>query len=192
MKPCTLYETQSLFRCLMNAMAEPGTVFTAPVPDEGNEMPLVLRICNTLIDHEVSFAVLGKEVNEAFINSVALVTGSEYVDAACAQFVIICGGNSDGALKHVSLGTLEYPEKGATVIYLVQDLAATDGVVMTLTGPGIASARTATIDGVARGELALIRALNSEYPLGIDTFFCDADKVVALPRTTRMAFCEEK
>jgi alpha-D-ribose 1-methylphosphonate 5-triphosphate synthase subunit PhnH len=191
MKSCTLYETQALFRAVMNAMAAPGSLLMAPSPEPRNAMPLILKICDTLIDNEVTFSVLGEKVDETFIDTVAMITNAAYVDAARADFVIIPTRSSDRALVNISRGTLEYPEKSATVIWQVEDLTIPGGASVTLSGPGIESSVACTLDGLSREDLALIREINHEYPLGIDLIFCDDRHIVALPRTTRITFCEE-
>lgn len=190
MKPSTLYETQKTFRILMNSMASPGELFCT---DQTEDMlPLTIRICETLIDHEVSFSVVGEKVEETFINEIAFRTGAEYVDATQAMYVIVCGGSSAGAIQNLNPGTLEYPERGATVIYMVDNLAATGGVPLLLSGPGIKEPFITTIDGVAKDEFKLLQQINSEYPLGIDAIFCDEKQVLSLPRTTSVVFQEKE
>jgi alpha-D-ribose 1-methylphosphonate 5-triphosphate synthase subunit PhnH len=181
MRQSTLYETQTLFRILMNAMAAPGSVH-----DTGcsTDIPLVMRICETLIDIEVSFSVIGDRVDENLINEINLRTGAPYVDAQNASFVIVSGGSSDQALSNLNIGTLEYPEHGATVIYMATDLASGEGIPVQLSGPGIRVPFTSHVNGIQHGELTLLSNINKNYPLGIDTIFCDDRRVLALPRTT--------
>ncbi|MGM0461575.1 MAG: phosphonate C-P lyase system protein PhnH [Fibrobacterota bacterium] len=188
MKPISLYQTQAVFRVLLDSAAAPGKFFTAPRYDEGNG--LILDICDTLLDHEVTFSVVGTEVNEDFIQDVILLTGAVYVEACDADYVIVVGGDSDGALENVRRGTLEYPETGATVIYSTQDLCTPTGIDFTVSGPGIKTPFIASVHGVARAELTLIRDINQGYPRGIDTIFCDGTAVVTLPRTTKIEFQE--
>jgi len=191
MKPCSLYETQSLFRAVMSAMAAPGSIVGAPAPEADNAMPLLLRICDTLIDNEVTFSVLGEKVDAKFIDTIATITHAAYVDAAHADFVIIPARSSDRALLNVSRGTLEYPEKSATVIWKLDDLSASGGTTVSLCGPGIETTVTRTFDGISRDDLALIQQINHEFPLGIDLIFGDDQHIVALTRTTRITFIEE-
>jgi phosphonate C-P lyase system protein PhnH len=188
MKPISLYQTQALFRVLLDSAAAPGKIFTAPCHGEGNG--LILDICDTLFDHEVTFSVVGTEVNEDFIQAVILLTGAVYVESCDAEYVIVMGGDSDGALENVRRGTLEYPETGATIIYSTQDLCTPSGSNFTVSGPGIKTPFITSVHGVARQELTLLRDINQGYPRGVDTLFCDGTAVVTLPRTTKIEFHE--
>ena len=54
--------TQQVFRALLGAMSNPGTVHDAPVeedPDRGHNV--LLAVAETLLDHETSFCVVGKD-----------------------------------------------------------------------------------------------------------------------------------
>jgi len=152
-------DTQRGFRALLAAMAEPGTVHRA---EPG--LPLVLA---TLVDHEVRLAEVGDP---------------QWTDA---DFVLVRGGDSGGALDGARRGTQLDPAQGATAIYEVD--AVGDGpLALTLTGPGVGPRpRTLYLSGLAGSEVEAIRRTRAEYPLGVDVIFVDrTGRCAALPRST--------
>ena len=83
-------------------------------------------------------------------------------------------------------GTLEYPDSGATVIYLVDKLGETGGEA-DMHGPGINGTIRPLISGLDQAELGLLRKTNAEFPLGLDALFLDTDgRIMCIPRSTRI------
>jgi alpha-D-ribose 1-methylphosphonate 5-triphosphate synthase subunit PhnH len=60
------------------------------------------------------------------------------------------------------------------------------------TGPGIREEIvTAPLKGIELRELAYLKEINSEYPLGVDALFIDqGGRVMALPRSTTIEIKE--
>ncbi|MGC8491846.1 MAG: phosphonate C-P lyase system protein PhnH [Syntrophobacteraceae bacterium] len=83
---------QRAFRILLQAMAHPGEIhlLSPDAPDRG--LPLVAQ---TLLDHEVGFAVLGPD-SESLSSSLKDLTRSRLIDISAADFVIVAGGDSRG------------------------------------------------------------------------------------------------
>lgn len=92
------------------------------------------------------------------------------------------------AIAQAKPGTLEEPERGATVVLLVDSIStapAKDLTCFELSGPGIE--KTAELY-VSQAEWAHARAERAdEYPCGIEILLVDGEgNVAALPRTTRI------
>lgn len=178
----TIFDSQRVFRCLLQAASQPGKLFTLP-PFECGALEALGR---TLLDHEVSFRAIGDEAIETG-ERLAGITGARAVPIAEADFALISGGDSAGAVLTLKRGELERPEWGATAIYTVEELSNTGSLALKLTGPGVPGARTLGIEGLSATEVEGIRESRRDYPLGVDVYLVDgAGRVAGLPRSTRL------
>jgi alpha-D-ribose 1-methylphosphonate 5-triphosphate synthase subunit PhnH len=93
-------------------------------------------------------------------------------------------------------GTDEQPQDGATWIVDVPALQspgdkpgdAAAGLLLTLTGPGIEHQHPLQVAGLAPAFWQARRALEPARPRGVDLILCCADRVAAVPRSTRVAW----
>ena len=178
----TVFDSQRVFRCLLQAAAQPGKLFTLP-PFACGPPEAAAR---TLLDHEVAFCALGGQVAEVE-ERLSRLTGARVAPVEEADFALISGGDSADAVLELQRGTLERPELGATAIYVVEELSNTGALLLELTGPGVPGARTLGIEGLAAEEAGMIRETRLDYPLGIDVYLIDgAGRVAGLPRSTRL------
>lgn len=201
--------TQRAFRALLQAMSHPGQVYplsgdtdNAIAPTGETGLLLVLR---TLLDHEVSFSVAGAPA-EALEKTVARLTGCRSAAVADADFVLVPEGKSKGDIRRAKRGTREYPDSGATAIYAVQSVQGNADVsesagntapvfseapvcaaTAVLKGPGIKGEITVAIVGTSPEELADIKEMTADFPLGMDCIFVDGTgRVMCIPRSTRI------
>jgi alpha-D-ribose 1-methylphosphonate 5-triphosphate synthase subunit PhnH len=180
-----------IFRILMKTMSRPGKILKLPGNLTGREPDGVIAVCDTLLDHEVKFSVIGRGTSESLIREIYEETKSEYVMSEEADYVIVAGGSGCGGIRSLSRGTLEFPDRGATVIYPVRSLGEGRGISLGLEGPGISGSVTVDIEGMDRSDLKDIQEMNSEFPMGIDVILIDpAGRVTSLPRSTRMEIKE--
>ena len=135
------------------------------------------------MDNEVSFAVIDDRDMEAVL---ALHTGSRLVSPEEADFLIVCKGTAGSRLTECRRGSLEYPNTGATVVYLVEELCeGSEGIV--LSGPGINGTLSLQVKGLPVGEFPLLQKVNSEFPLGVDALFLDrSGRIACIPRSSRI------
>jgi len=85
-----------------------------------------------------------------------------------------------------ALGSLESPEFGATL--LIEVAAVGNGALsMDLDGPGVSGRRELRLDGLHADWLTRRAEWTAGFPLGVDLLLFDAKRIVALPRTTRVA-----
>jgi alpha-D-ribose 1-methylphosphonate 5-triphosphate synthase subunit PhnH len=157
MSPSVL-DTQRAYRGLLAAMAEPGTV-----QQLGGGVPLVLA---TLIDHEVTVAAPSDP------------------SVGTADFLVVTGGSSGGALLRARRGTPLDPAAGATAIYAVSTVG-TGPVSLSLTGPGVGPVpRMLSVSGLDATEVELLRQTRVDYPCGVDVVLVDdSGRCAALPRS---------
>lgn len=186
--------TQNFFRILMNSMSHPGKVYS--IPDikitKGDIIYNSLSVVYlALLDHEVKFSVIGEETHDSLIEHIFQLTKSAYVQSEDADYVIVTGGSSNSSLMHLNCGELEFPDTAATVFYLAKKINADEGLNITLRGPGIKNEISFKISGVDKEDIKIIKNLNSEFPLGIDTIFIDeSNRILSLPRSSQI-FMEE-
>jgi alpha-D-ribose 1-methylphosphonate 5-triphosphate synthase subunit PhnH len=190
-----VYDTQQIYRKLLDCMARPGKVNSIEpylVQDDHESLfskPL-LSLAFTLVDREVSFHVISdlKEKAEQYIY---WQTFSKAAELHEAHYVFIGKQLSDSEIQsvmnEVKAGTLEDPHLSATILIQVNTLTDSpgDGMKLKLTGPGIQGTREVYADGMPSAWIAERKKINSEYPLGVDMILTTSSgEIMAIPRTT--------
>ncbi len=186
MKSADIHQGHAAFRQILQAMSHPGAIFPMtdlePITDKHASL---LHMLGCLMDNEVTFTVIG-DVAGSLSTAITRNIGSTRADIGVSDFIIATCGTTDGQLIHIKRGTLEYPDQGATLVYLVEEINE-DGGSAELSGPGIKGSRSPRFTGLASAELAALREVNAEYPLGVDAIFLDATgKMACIPRSTRI------
>lgn len=169
---------QRAFRALMRAFAYPGR--PAALDDTGTTA--LTAVLATLLDGEASLADPHGLVNEADWPRLE----ARRAAPETADFVVLDGARAPDFAPR--LGTLESPEKGATLILQLAALGAGDGVdkALRLTGPGIAETAQLAVTGLHSAWLAARRDWCAACPLGVDFILVDGQQAVCLPRTTHI------
>jgi alpha-D-ribose 1-methylphosphonate 5-triphosphate synthase subunit PhnH len=185
---------QRAFRRLLQAMSRPGRVYVLPPAAGSGPWGPMLSLLESLLDHEVSFAVVGDGGPENLQSLIAGRTRSRVAAPHEADFLIVAGGDSGGETLRARRGTLSYPDTSATVVYRVKSLLFVEGdeVRASLKGPGIREEiRLGDIRGLAPRELGYLREANAEFPLGVDAVFIDdAGRILCIPRSTDIRIME--
>jgi len=186
MTTAAIHRDHAIFRVILEATSHPGNGFA--LPDSGtciDRQATLINMLGSLMDNEVTFSIIG-DVGDSIADAIAFRTGSFLVGISEADFVIASRGATDGLLALIKRGTLEYPDKGATVVYLIDEIADKGGNAA-LTGPGIDGIIQPLFSGLADSELSGLCKVNSEYPLGVDAMFLDAHgRIACIPRSTRI------
>jgi alpha-D-ribose 1-methylphosphonate 5-triphosphate synthase subunit PhnH len=169
---------QRLFRRLLDATARPGTIAELSGPADG--APAWLAVLSVFVDRAVGFAdpdgLLG-ERERAF-----LPARSEAPERA--GWLLRDGRPPAPPGFTPELGTLEQPERGATLVLRVD--AVGHGRPLLLAGPGIDGTRAVAVDGLEPSWLAARARWCAFFPRGVDLVLADRERVVVLPRTTRI------
>ncbi len=181
--------TQNTYSSILQAMCHPGRAYQLS-PDNaatGDGQPDgLMLVLLTLLDHEVTFFLLGDCAND-MEEKIFELTRSAVSDIASADFIIIPDGKSGGELLKAKRGSLDYPDAGATVIYVVDSIGdrCNGKSHILLKGPGIKDGLEIFVRGSVKDELLCIREANAEFPLGVDCIFIDkSDRMMCIPRST--------
>lgn len=175
-------DAQATFRCVLQAIAHPGRIVHAPDDLPVPPAPLLAptyAIALTLLDFETPLWLDQALATPAVIDSLRLQCGCPLVSQEKARFALLSGpGAPLAAFDH---GTPEYPDRSATLIWQVEDLAADRGV--RLSGPGIRTSARLHVEGLPADFWALWGMRHSQFPLGVDVVFVTTDRIAALPRS---------
>lgn len=183
-----VFSSQSIYRLLLNSMARPGKI--CHLPPLGLEPPEGLSsyaasLALTLLDGETVFSVLPD--NQAWRDYIRLNTGSRTADnLTLAQFIIMSGREDRPDIVEINRGSLLFPERGATVIFMVDSISdqGAAGLRVSLRGPGIPGIRELNLEGLHPANLERVIELNREYPLGVDVILCDQKgSLASIPRS---------
>ena len=193
------------FRVILQGMSHPGKIYPlsglpTPSSDTGTSSrrypgktsllsnlsgagSAVIEILGCLMDNEVNFAIIGDNDMETVI---ARHTESRPVSAEDADYIIVRNGTTRGKLAGFKRGSLEYPDTGATILYLVEALSEARGEIV-LSGPGVNGTVSLRITGLDPSELQLLMEVNREFPLGVDAMFLDqGGNIACIPRSSRI------
>lgn len=181
----TIIRDHATFRGIVQAMSRPGSVVRLPRREESGRHALLAGLLRCLMDNEVTCHVPDDCADELY-REIFRITGSGRAEPETADFLLFPRGTSRGRLAAGRRGTREYPDRGATAVYLVDELAETGGSAE-LRGPGINGTVRPLIGGLDGAELGLLSEVNAEFPLGLDALFLDNDgRIMCIPRSTRI------
>lgn len=169
---------QQVFRVLLEATARPGRIYA--LPSDLEDCPGFLTILASLVDNTVSLHDATRGLSQREWNF--LQARQEPADTA--GFILASGAEGPGFVPAV--GSLESPEKGATLIVAVACLGrGSQGI--SCTGPGIKDRHQFALHGLHPDWLSARARWNAWFPLGVDMYVADHSQVLALPRTTSIS-----
>jgi alpha-D-ribose 1-methylphosphonate 5-triphosphate synthase subunit PhnH len=182
---------QVVFRRLLDAMARPGTVARVAPHPEGGALAAAVALLEAVLDHEVTFALLPEA--PAVRDALLRYTGSRVAAPAQADFLLCHGSGLDEGLRVAREGELEYPDRSATIVALVEAVAATPaaGEGLRLAGPGVNGSIDVRVAGFTAAQRSAFADRNRGVPLGVDLVLVAPDgRFTCLPRYTRIAGVE--
>ncbi|HWQ41710.1 MAG TPA: phosphonate C-P lyase system protein PhnH [Desulfosporosinus sp.] len=195
MKLDLVHDLQRAYRKTLDSMSRPGVInnFRAQADKMDMEIAcfdatlvLVLMLFNT----EVKFYVCSKFEAEIakLINQLTYAKKTEVQNAD--YILVLKDAQPEELARAIRLaypGNLRDPHKAATII--IEADALSNERDLTLTGPGIEKESYVKVTTVTTIDhwVDLRADKNSEYPLGIDLIFTDAnDNIICLPRTVQI------
>lgn len=180
-----VFEAQSAFRAIMEALARPGLV--QPLRADVNPpAPLprgVAAVALTLCDHDTPVWL-----DPALAQSGAVAgwlrfhTGAPLVARpGDAQFALATAPEHLPLLADFAQGSDEYPDRSTTLV-------VAPGALKTwrLAGPGIKHSLVAELGLTDPGFAGQWLENRARFPRGIDLLLAADDQIVGLPRTTRL------
>lgn len=188
-----VFDAQSVFRLVMDALARPGTIqsidaLTEPPP------PLtasVGAIALTLFDHDTPIWLdpqLARQ--EPVAGWLAFHTGAPLVTQPIdAHFAVVANTGMLPSLEAFSQGTQEYPDRSTTLILQIERLLG--GEPLLLTGPGIADQASIAPVGLPPRFPEQWEANGNRFPRGVDLILAGREGILGLPRTTHIGAAAE-
>lgn len=187
-----VFDAQTIFRAVMDAMARPGTVQLAKVQTQPppSLSPVAAAIALTLCDHDTPLWLdPALRQTQAVASWLGFHTGAPLADTpADAHFALVADPASLIALENFAQGTQEYPDRSTTLILQVASLSAGDGLV--LEGPGIDSSAIFAPTPLPRHFVEQWRQNRARFPRGVDLVLAAPEGIACLPRTTRIRAME--
>ncbi|WP_440409559.1 phosphonate C-P lyase system protein PhnH [Neorhizobium petrolearium] len=183
-----VFESQSMFRLLMDGMARPGTIRTVS-SDVGQPEPLggaAGAIALTLCDHETPVWLSAGLAKSSVGEWIVFHTGAPVTrEKAEARFAFVEAGATLASFGLFAAGTQEYPDRSTTL--MIEVAALDEGQQLTLTGPGIQDATTTRVRGLPDVFPRLWAENRALFPRGIDVILTAGKTLLCLPRTTKIA-----
>jgi len=183
-----VFESQSVFRMLMDGMARPGTI-RAVSPDVGQPEPLggaAGAIALTLCDHETPVWLSAGLSKSAVGEWIGFHTGAPITrEKAEARFAFVEAGATLASFGLFSTGTQEYPDRSATLI--IEIAALGEGQALTLSGPGIQHVTNVKVKGLPEVLPRLWADNRALFPRGVDVILTAGKSLLCLPRTTKLS-----
>ncbi|QRM33262.1 phosphonate C-P lyase system protein PhnH [Microvirga sp. VF16] len=165
--------TNAAFDELMWALSRPGLVRTLPAGG-------LAVIAESLLDRECSFHIADDVDFEATLKR----SGARAVSIGEAEYVFAAIDTADkvAGLAPLCIGTLAHPDESTT---LLAPACLGFGQRLRLTGPGIKDSVTIALNGIDPSFWHM-REQAIRYPLGFDVYLVDGDRIVGLPRSTKI------
>ena len=182
-------QSQTAFRAIMDALANPGTVHSLVTPASlRSSMPAELAsTLLTLSDHDTSIWLDDRlRGDKAVLEFVSFHTGAPVVrEPGRAVFAFATGAEHLPRFDQFNLGTQEYPDRSTTIVLAVP--ALTGGETLITRGPGIKDHGHISPVGLPGDVVAQWAANRELFPRGIDLLLVADGAVMGLPRSTRIS-----
>jgi alpha-D-ribose 1-methylphosphonate 5-triphosphate synthase subunit PhnH len=187
-----VFNAQTVFRAVMDAMARPGTVqplaafARPPAPLSATAGATALSLC----DHDTPLwldpAIQASPAVKAWLG---FHSGAPMANTpADAHFALIANPAEMAALDGFSQGTQDYPDRSTTLILQVGDLVS--GTPLLLAGPGIETTATIAPAQMPRHFVEQWKQNIGRFPRGVDIILAAPNGIACLPRTTRIKTME--
>ncbi|OLO08890.1 phosphonate C-P lyase system protein PhnH [Salinicola sp. MH3R3-1] len=186
------HDSQRLFRQILGAMSEPGTLATLALPAPPQEAPsdalgaALWGVMLTRCDLETRVWIATDLDSPALREALTFHTGARLVDdPANADFALLTHASFDPQTPF-ALGSDTYPDRGTTLLVAVERLANAEPWI--LSGPGIETTRALDIGDAVGCHLLMDRlaANRASFPQGLDVIFGCGAQLAAVPRSTRI------
>jgi alpha-D-ribose 1-methylphosphonate 5-triphosphate synthase subunit PhnH len=179
-------ENQRIFRAILLTMSRPGSVTVLgnwPRPPKGLH-PAAAAVCLALVDMDTPLWIGpgGPLDIQTYLRFHCGCTVSRRPESAA--FGLVLDGQELPDLGRFQPGTLEYPDRSATLIIQVQALNVGRGIP--LSGPGIKGETRLHVDGLNPDFWRSLQRNGRRFPLGFDVILATQTEIVSLPRTIQV------
>lgn len=188
-----VHDAQAVFRLLLEAMSRPGRVQALPAPcvdtlgRPAGLPPALASLLLTLLDADTRLWIAPSLDTPALRAWLRFHCGTPWAaQPEEADFALLKAEDAQAALlDRLPAASDASPQDGATALVDVPQITAGAGPLR-WTGPGIEHAHQLAIDGLPAAFWAWRRAQQASFPCGVDLVFAADDRVVGLPRSTRV------
>ena len=174
--------SQQTFRAALKALAEPGLIQTLPsVQSIAGLAPATYALCLSLLDADTPVWLAPAFDSPALRANLAFHCGCPVVETReAAAFAVLDSAELDD-LAGFDGGTERYPDQSCSLIVQLDQLDG--GHCWRWQGPGIETQRLVDLPLPAAfwGQ----RDRRTQFPRGLDIFFCAGECLIGLPRSTR-------
>jgi alpha-D-ribose 1-methylphosphonate 5-triphosphate synthase subunit PhnH len=181
--------SQAVFRSVMDAMARPGNIVaTGGLARAPQPLGLAAAaVALTLLDYETPVwldpALAQSPEVAAWLR---FHTGAPLTDDPHqAAFGFIADPTKMPQFEAFCQGSMEYPDRAATLVLQVERLSDSGGLC--LSGPGIRGSRALSASPLPADFAARMRANRALFPRGLDIILASATTLAALPRSVHVA-----
>ena len=186
-----VFQAQSVFKAMMDAMARPGTIQTLS-PDATPPAPLGTAagaIALTLCDHDTP-VWLSPALNKSAVPGwLSFHTGATVtIEKAEARFAFADSGMAIPSFGLFAPGTQEYPDRSTTLV--IELPALEGGKKLALMGPGIKEVTEISPTGLPETFIRLWNENRTLFPRGIDVVLTSCSSFLCVPRTTKITATE--
>ena len=185
-----VFDAQSSFRAILDAMAHPGRIVRLPALSSAAPplTPAAAACALTLLDFETPVWLDPTMTTPEVLAFLRFHCGCLIIgDPAAAAFALIADAAAMPDLSSFRIGDEAYPDRSATLIAQVRTLReghALEGeIALTLRGPGIRESAQFSVAGLPDDFAAHWANNHALYPLGADVILVARDRAVALPRS---------
>ncbi|QYM72227.1 phosphonate C-P lyase system protein PhnH [Pseudochrobactrum sp. Wa41.01b-1] len=183
-----VYDAQTCFRALMDALANPGTIqpLTAETQPPLPLTPELGAIAQALFDHDTKVWLDSRLAASSAVREwLAFQTGFELVsEIGEANFALVSDVTQMPPLDVFAKGTSEYPDRSATIVMAIEGFAGAQ--TLQLQGPGIEHVRDFAPSALPVRFNEQWAANTALFPRGVDLVFAAPKTVAALPRSTKL------
>lgn len=185
-----VHESQGVFRTLLDALSQPGTIHHLPQTVAQRFVPALAPLA-ALVSHDVPFSICGAPSVETSI-AVERATFGRSVDPEFASYIAAIDGHVPNA-GSIRRGSPQRPDGGCQLSYQISGrlvTSTTEASTFSITGPGVPTVRGISVEW-ASDELSclqqLFEARDDFRPMGFDIWLVDDfGQVVGIPRTSNI------
>lgn len=177
-------DAQHLFRQLLDAMSQPGTIFTT---DIGKQHPEGLHPASyvtllSILDQDTPLKLAASVDNAAIRDSLRFHNYIPLVDDVSAADFVVCNEADRPDLETLNAGTEAWPDQSSTLI--IQCESFYKGAIYRATGPGIEKTRKFRCSAFNEALIHQREKLAQRFPLGIDLILTCGSEFFCIPRST--------
>ncbi len=183
-----VHAAQRAFRAVLDALARPGTLqavgvdLAPPAPLTPELAAVTLALADADAPLWLDAPLAGSEAVAAYLR---FHTGAPLVaEPRAAAFALIADPAACPPFAHFAQGDPAYPDRSATLVLAVDQLASEGGLV--LAGPGVRGTARLRAGPLPADFAARCAENHAGFPLGVDLLLVAPACVAGLPRSTRV------